>query len=122
MPNEFTIMSTIHRGTPVSQWPNTVWKMQKYLAENFFIHKSGDLQRSKILISHTVPAEDIMAFVNLPPPPTGPLLEPLPRSLDWTLSVAPLQTVAPVSVAFLHGTVNRTNARSNHVPHYVDGL
>ena len=52
-----------------------------------------------------------MAFINPPPPPPGPLLEPLPRSLDWTLSVTPLQTEAPVSVALLHGTVHRTNAK-----------
>ena len=111
MPNEYTLMSTIHRGTPVSQWPNTVWKSQKFFAENFYVHKSGDPQRTKLLIAHAVPAEEIMAFINPPPVPEGLLLEPPPRSLDWTLSVAPLQTVAAVSVAFLHGTVKRTNAK-----------
>ena len=105
------LMTTIHRGTPVSQWPNTVWKAQKFFAENFYVHKSGDPQRTKLLIAHAVPAEEITAFINPPPVPEGPLLEPPPRSMAWTLSVAPLQTVAPVSVAFLHGTVKRTNAK-----------
>ena len=111
MPNEYTLMTTIHRGTPVSQWPSTVWKAQKFFAENFYVHKSGDPQRTKLLNAHAVPAEEIMAFINPPPVPEGPLLEPPPRSMAWTLSVAPLQTVAPVSVAFLHGTVKRTNAK-----------
>jgi hypothetical protein len=52
-----------------------------------------------------------MAFINPPPVKEGPLLQTPPRSMAWTLSVAPLQTVAPVSVAFLHGTVKRTNAK-----------
>jgi hypothetical protein len=118
MPNQCTIMGTIRRGKPVSQWTISEWKLRIYLAENFFIHKSGDPQKSKTLIAHTCPAADIMASINPPLPPQGELLVPLPRSLDWTLSVAALQTEVPVTVALLYGTVHRTH----HGTHCVDGM
>jgi hypothetical protein len=39
------------------------------------------------------------------------LLVPLPRSLDWTLKVTPLQTDNPVSLMLLHETVPTTNSK-----------
>jgi hypothetical protein len=61
----------IWQGAPVSQWPISKWKLQKYLAANFFIHKSGDPKKSKTLIAHTCLAEDMHGLHQPPTPTTG---------------------------------------------------
>jgi hypothetical protein len=79
---------------------------------NFFIHKTSDPARTKILLFHMCTAEELMAAMNPPPQDQyGKLLVPPPRSLDWTLTVSPLQTQDPVSLVLLHNTVPKTNSK-----------
>ena len=111
MPNEFTIMSTIHRGTPVSQWPNTVWKMQKCLAEELLYPQiRGPTKEQNSDLPHS-PSQGHHGLHQPPTPANRTSFGATAQVLGLDTFSGPTSNGGPSPVAFLHGTVNRANAK-----------
>ena len=112
LPSETKIYNTIRRGTPKGMWPLDEWGWRKFAAHIFYLHKNGDPVRTKMLLHHTCTVEELMAAMNPPEQdPDEECLVPLPRSFAWTMKVSSLQTLNPVSLVLLHGTVPTTNSK-----------
>ena len=64
--NKLDQFTNLRRGTPKSRYPNTAFKLGRYIS-GWYPYKNGDPSRGKIKLLHTTPLKEIMAAINPPP-------------------------------------------------------